>query len=562
MKKNFSKTFAWLLALLLLGISGVFSSFTVAAEPLKEQKAPEEFSKTNDSITLKAEPDTEYAIHIIAETDQKPETYKTSKDEKGKENPWIWAKEDQYNFEENTVTFRELKADTDYLFACRPNSSQEETKLPTVTIRTTASVASVPAIDPPVTEAPTSEPPITETPTSEPPVTELPKAATPSQPEIAFLTDTTIELNWIYGQEYTLVTEKEENYIWLEKPIFKNLKANTEYQFVTRIKASEEFLASDPSTPTIIKTKHSAANAPEIPVLAKRGEDFITLAENRDLEFAISTDTTYWKWQNSSTFTCLKPGNTYYFMARATYDPKTAMESRVSPVAVYKTYVAFNGSVSGIEAGKTYLKGTKLTASATDKSLTVSNISVGDSRWVPRSWNWDGKTNHIWDKEPYSIDFILDKAGTYKLTVDFTLQEYTYDGWKSADDTKSISVSFKAVNPIYTIETSAGKHGKISPDGKQKAEEGSSLSFTFTPEENYEVEKVLIDGVSVKFKNNKYTFTNITKSHKISVSFKLIDSKTAPKTGDSSPIGMILSLMTISVLLIILLFATRKKNIR
>lgn len=74
----------------------------------------------------------------------------------------------------------------------------------------------------------------------------------------------------------------------------------------------------------------------------------------------------------------------------------------------------------------------------------------------------------------------------------------------------------------YTITTSASTGGSISPSGSVPAIEGYPKTFEITPNLDYEVSSVLVDGVEAKqdLVNNTYTFTNIQSDHTISVFFE------------------------------------------
>jgi hypothetical protein len=80
----------------------------------------------------------------------------------------------------------------------------------------------------------------------------------------------------------------------------------------------------------------------------------------------------------------------------------------------------------------------------------------------------------------------------------------------------TISATF-AVN-TYTITSSGGPNGIISPIGATTVNHGSSRSYTITPNIGYQVQDVLVDGASVG-PLTFYNFTNITASHTISVTF-------------------------------------------
>ena len=77
----------------------------------------------------------------------------------------------------------------------------------------------------------------------------------------------------------------------------------------------------------------------------------------------------------------------------------------------------------------------------------------------------------------------------------------------------------------YTISASANEFGQISPSGTVYYDQGSSQTYTFTPNLGYHVDKILVDGTYLTGQtlesaiNNGYKFTNISGNHTISVSF-------------------------------------------
>ncbi|MDR0834251.1 MAG: leucine-rich repeat protein [Candidatus Symbiothrix sp.] len=74
----------------------------------------------------------------------------------------------------------------------------------------------------------------------------------------------------------------------------------------------------------------------------------------------------------------------------------------------------------------------------------------------------------------------------------------------------------------YTISVSAGANGQISPSGNQTVAFGQNTTFTFTPDTNYEINEVLIDGVNntEAVAAGSYTFENANTNHSFSVTFK------------------------------------------
>jgi len=74
----------------------------------------------------------------------------------------------------------------------------------------------------------------------------------------------------------------------------------------------------------------------------------------------------------------------------------------------------------------------------------------------------------------------------------------------------------------YTITASAGSNGTISPNGNISVNQGNSQTFNFYPNNGYEINQVSVDGSTnaTAKANGYYTFSNVTASHTISVSFQ------------------------------------------
>jgi predicted ester cyclase len=84
----------------------------------------------------------------------------------------------------------------------------------------------------------------------------------------------------------------------------------------------------------------------------------------------------------------------------------------------------------------------------------------------------------------------------------------------------SINVVFVSMTtPQYKITASAGSNGTIYPAGDVMVNEGSSRTFSMSPNPGYEVEAVTVDGKAFGAVSD-YTFPNVTANHIISVTFK------------------------------------------
>jgi len=82
--------------------------------------------------------------------------------------------------------------------------------------------------------------------------------------------------------------------------------------------------------------------------------------------------------------------------------------------------------------------------------------------------------------------------------------------------THTIQASFSIVT--YTITASAGTGGSISPSGSVSVNQGTSQTFTITPNTGYRIADVKVDNTSVGAVTS-YTFSNVTATHTIQASF-------------------------------------------
>jgi hypothetical protein len=100
----------------------------------------------------------------------------------------------------------------------------------------------------------------------------------------------------------------------------------------------------------------------------------------------------------------------------------------------------------------------------------------------------------------------------------------------------SVIASF-AIN-TFTITSSAGANGSISPSGAVAVDYGTNQSFTITPAPGYQVSDVLVDGSSIGAVTS-HTFNTVTADHTISASFAAIPPLSI--TTSSLPSGTVLS---------------------
>ena len=167
-----------------------------------------------------------------------------------------------------------------------------------------------------------------------------------------------------------------------------------------------------------------------------------------------------------------------------------------------------------------------------------------------------------WTVNQYTITY--DLAGgtvegnpdTYTIeTVAFTLKNptksgYTFTGWSGTglDGENNMTVTIPKGSTgnrsytahwrynggggrgysYYTIKATAGTGGSISPSGNVSVREGRDQTFTITPDKDYAVANVKIDGKSIGAVKS-YTFENVRRTHTIEVIF--VKANGNPQTG-------------------------------
>lgn len=183
------------------------------------------------------------------------------------------------------------------------------------------------------------------------------------------------------------------------------------------------------------------------------------------------------------------------------------------------TNVTLTGGDAGIQANfvlNTYT----LTA------ITDGTPDAGVSPSIPVVVNHgQGRSILASPPEGYNFDYWTTISGT---GVSFTDSTSALTRATLTDGNAVIEANFKI--KTYTVTATAGENGAITPEGDSEVEHGSDIVYTFTPDEGYEVEDVLVDGVSIGAADN-YTFTEVTEPHTIEVSFTLKTYIISPSTG-------------------------------
>ena len=98
------------------------------------------------------------------------------------------------------------------------------------------------------------------------------------------------------------------------------------------------------------------------------------------------------------------------------------------------------------------------------------------------------------------------------------MNTYTFSNIAAAH---TISVAFAAIPVTYTITSSAGTNGSISPATSVSVNPGASQTFTITPNAGYKVASVTVDGTTLGSPVTSFTFSNVTANHSIAATFTI-----------------------------------------
>ena len=165
---------------------------------------------------------------------------------------------------------------------------------------------------------------------------------------------------------------------------------------------------------------------------------------------------------------------------------------------------------------------TKITTSG--KTLKDAALTTKGSTLNPS----DGKLEWVDDKgEPLPDDTTVKANTTYKWR--FTPDDDNYTTLTGEVELYHKSSSGGGwYDSYYTIKTTAGAGGSISPSGNVSVREGRDQTFTITPDKGYAVANVKIDGKSIGAAKS-YTFENVSRTHTIEVIFMKANGN--PQTG-------------------------------
>lgn len=221
------------------------------------------------------------------------------------------------------------------------------------------------------------------------------------------------------------------------------------------------------------------------------------------------------------------------------------------PNVIYGTYsieVSCEGyesnAITGVEVSNDDLEGKDLILIKTVVFVPVEDIIMTNATSVEVNTNLTLSAMIITENATNkNIVWSIDDANSTAATITGSAFRATTAGTakvkatvingltESSDFFKIFDISIIDVPVIsHNITATAIKGGTINPNGAITVNDKADQSFTITPDSNYSIADVKVDGISVGAVSN-YIFTNVTEDHIISVYFSYNEeSQTGRKT--------------------------------
>ena len=230
----------------------------------------------------------------------------------------------------------------------------------------------------------------------------------------------------------------------------------------------------------------------------------------------------------------LPAGQDWTFSSEATIDPETGVLTpvKVGSVSVIATKAGDNDYNDVTSAPFVLMiKPATPTGEPNYTKITTSGKTLKDAALTTKGSTLnpsDGKLEWVDDKgEPLPDDTTVKANTTYKWR--FTPDDDNYTTLTGEVELYHKSSSGGGwYDSYYTIKTTAGAGGSISPSGSVSVREGRDQTFTITPDKSYAVSNVKIDGKSIGAVKS-YTFENVSRTHTIEVIFMKANGN--PQTG-------------------------------
>ena len=205
---------------------------------------------------------------------------------------------------------------------------------------------------------------------------------------------------------------------------------------------------------------------------------------------------------------------------------------------------SFNGDIGDVYVYKTAL-------ASTDRQALEANLSAKYGISAPRTITATAGTGGT--ISPAGVTSLATGASAtfvVKPNLGFAVSDLAVDGvsqgalssyiFSNVTANHTITASFGSV-ATYSLTSSAGANGSITPSGSATVSAGSNQTFNIAANAAYQVAGVLVDGVS-QGAITSYTFANVQAAHTIAATFTpqvLVITASAASGGTISPGGAV-----------------------
>jgi len=325
---------------------------------------------------------------------------------------------------------------------------------------------------------------------------------------------------------------------------YSNTQLTTLFNFTTVITANTTLYAKwTPVTYTITYTLNSGTNNAANPA------NYTIESNDITLQNPTRTGYVFDGWYENSSFT----GSKITTISKGSIGNKTFYAKWIQTYTVtFNTNGGNTISNQTVNSGSTATKPTDPTRNGYTFENWYSNTQLTTLFNFTTVITANGTLYAKWTPVTYTITYTLNNgtnnaANPTSYTIEsnsITLQAptrsgYTFTGWTGSNGTtgqtnvtiakgstgnKNYTANWTVISPTtYTITASvSGGNGSISPSGESVYAENSTPKYTFTSDNGYEIDEVLVNGKAVDIDGNSYTFDKVTANQTISVSFKEI----------------------------------------
>ena len=253
----------------------------------------------------------------------------------------------------------------------------------------------------------------------------------------------------------------------------------------------------------------------------------------------VANGTAYDAMNLPATVSIVTKGNTVS-SAPVTWDTITPASGSYDPAVLTQQTVTLNGTVDcpdSIDANGTALTTTiTITISAAgivgaptanpvagtyteNQSVTLTSSTVGATIY----YTTDGSEPTITGgatggtTQQYTAPILV--TGTVGQSITTTIKAIAVQNGMQDSSVETFTYTIQIPVTEYTIKSTAGANGSITPSGAVGVAAGGSQTFTISPSSGYVIDTLKVDGLEVTA-TTSYTFSDVKANHTIEVTFK------------------------------------------